>query len=490
MAREEITIGTTDARGGDPPHVSWAKVNRMTDDLYGRIVTAEDAEASATSAAASASSALASATSAAASASSASTSASEAQAWAEAAAGASGTALQEIPTGGEYSYRVGSRISTMDATVYGAWIFTGTSSFPNKLGATGKPVTEPPLGTRATDSSYVAGDADLAAIVYGYDNYCNALAASIGSMHARIFSGATHAAIFGGSLHTIDSGSDYASIWGGSGHWIEQDCDYAVMVGGLQNWAKAGASTAASGHRAAFLGGLSNIVQGQYGSCVSGNSNTISATYGTTINGQSCTVSGSHAVAAGNTVTVSGAYSDGHGNAVTVSGTRSRGFGDTLTAAYDYADAFGNGVVAPFAGSRSFSARQRGGTAGNNQSVDWTASNETTDTTTTRLSLYGSSTYPTQPASSIVNGTVWVTAVKDDGTCSSFKIDFTSERIGTGTPTLRANSTTTVYNGLALGTVPTMNVTTGGIYRVQVVGLSATNIRWIARSTETHVVYA
>lgn len=124
------------------------------------------------------------------------------------------------------------------------------------------------------------------------------------------------------------------------------------------------------------------------------------------------------------------------------------------------------------------------------RALDWTASQETTDTTITRLSAAGSFNFPTQPANSIVNGTVWVTGVSDAGVCSSFRIDFTSERIGTGTPTLRANTTTTVYNGLSLPTVPTMNVTSGGIYRVQVVGLAATNIRWDARFSGQQVVFA
>lgn len=43
--------------------------------------------------------------------------------------------------------------------------------------------------------------------------------------------------------------------------------------------------------------------------------------------------------------------------------------------------------------------------------------------------------------------------------------------------------------GDGLGTVPTMNVTTGGIYRTQVVGLAATNIRWDARFSGQQVVF-
>jgi hypothetical protein len=148
------------------------------------------------------------------------------------------------------------------------------------------------------------------------------------------------------------------------------------------------------------------------------------------------------------------------------------------------------GGVTPFSGSHVFASRPSDLGPGSCQALSFQSGQKTTDTTTTRLSLAGTANYPVQPPNSIVSGRIYVDAVKDDGTCSTFVIEFSSERIGTGTATLRKNTTTTQYNGLALGTVPTMNVTTGGIYRVQVVGLAATTIYWNARFDGIQTLYA
>jgi hypothetical protein len=393
------------------------------------------------------------------------------------------------------SYRFGTNYSSIDSTVLSSWVFDGYSTYPNKLGVNNtKPVGDPPdLGARSNDSGYVAGDADVAAIIAGYDNVNNALAALLASQHSAIYSGATHAAIFGGSFHTIYVGADYASIWGGTQNTVETLCDYGVIVGGERNKLEAGGSFPDEyGHRGVIVGGLINNVSAQWGLALSGQQNTITAKFGSVINGESCTVSGLHGGAAGNSITASGAYSWGFGVTLTVAGARSYAFGEAhnIVSGHDRSSAFGYGCVTPFAGVNMFASRQREDTAGRNCAFDFQCSHETTDTTTTRLSTYGSSSYPTQPESSIVNGFALVTAVSDAGACSTFRIDFTSERVGSGTPTLRANTTTTIYNGLALGTVPTINVVAGGIYRIQVVGLAATNIRWNARVCVEQTVYA
>lgn len=86
MAREVINIGTSaNDHTGDPPRTAYAKINRMTAELYAAPDAAAAAEASATAAANSAVAAAASASSASASASSATTSASTATTQAAAA---------------------------------------------------------------------------------------------------------------------------------------------------------------------------------------------------------------------------------------------------------------------------------------------------------------------------------------------------------------------------------------------------------------------
>ena len=399
---------------------------------------------------------------------------------------------------GSESYRFGIKFGSMDSTVLGSYMFDGRSSFPNKLGVNNtKPVTDPSTGARTADSAYVAGTAEVSAILAGYDNVNNALAGMIASQHSMLYTGADHASIWGGSLNTINDDTDYSTIVGGTNNTIEGRGRYAAIISGDQNKIETGASDDLSGFRSIIASSSICTASGRNAVILGSSGSRIDSTYGTILGGETVTLTnGTHMGAGGNTITMGGtasaAYSFSWGLSHTIDGARAMVFGEghVIGSGHDYASARGYRTVTPFIGSHTFSARHRGGTVGRNQAVDFTCSQETTDTTTTRLSVAGSTNYPTQPTESIVNGTAWVTGVNTaTGACSTFRIDFTSERVGTGTPTLRANTTTTVYNGLALGTVPTMNATTGGIYRVQVVGLAATNIAWDARIAVQQVVY-
>lgn len=391
---------------------------------------------------------------------------------------------------GSGAYRFGVQYSTIDATVGGSWAFDGTASYPNKLGVNNtKPVDEPATGARTADASYVSGGADVAATIAGYDNVNNALAGLIASQHSMLYTGADHASIWGGSLHTCKDDSDYAFIAGGTSNTIEERGRYGAIIGGDQCRLVTGASDTASGFRGLIMTSSQSTIAGRNSSIV-GSVNCVvngTATYVAIENGETITVSaGTHIHVGGANNTVGGSapasYSLIHGEGITCNGSRNLIVGDGHTSAFDYSAATGTKCIVPFAGARVHGSRHRGSVAGRNQTLDFQCSQETTDTTVTRLSVSGSATYPTQPADSIVSGFVLVNAANTaTGACSAFRIDFVSERIGTGTPTLRQNATTTSYNGLALGTVPTMNVTSGGIYRVQVVGLAATNIAWDCR---------
>jgi hypothetical protein len=398
---------------------------------------------------------------------------------------------------GSESYRMGIKFGSIDAAVDGSYLFDGRNSYPNKLGINNtKPVDDPSTGARVADTAYTAGTAEVAAILAGYDNVNNALAGMIASQHSMLYTGADHASIFGGSLGTCKDDTDYSVILGGTNNTIEERGRYAAIVAGDQNKIETGPSDAESGFRSLIATSSASAASGRNAVILSSLSSRVDSTYGTILAGESVTLTnGTHMGAGGNGITMgataAATYSFAWGVSHTIDGARCAVFGDTHTvgSGHDYSSAFGYRTATPCIGSHVFSARQRGNVVGRNQAVDLTCSQETTDTTTTRLSVAGTANYATQPTDSIVNGTVWVTGVSDAGVCSTFRIDFTSERVGTGTPTLRANVTTTVYNGLALGTVPTMNTTTGGIYRVQVVGLAATNIRWDARIVAHQVVY-
>lgn len=405
--------------------------------------------------------------------------------------------VQRIASGSSYSYRFGTAFSILDPATYGSWVFDGTDGYPNKLGVTGtKPVVEPGWGSRTADT-YTAGTADVASILCGYDNVNNALAGVIASQHSMLAAGADHASIWGGSLHTILDDTDYSTIIGGTNNRIEGRGRYAAIIAGDQCTIETGASDDASGFRSVILGGTGCIAGGRNGTIIASSASEVQSTYGVVLSGENVTLNnGTHMLAAGNGITMgttaAGTYSVAFGLNIVVNGARASAFGENhvIGSGHDYSSARGSGGVTPFAGAHVFASRHRGAVAGRNQAVDFQCSQETTDTTVTRLSGYGSSGFPTQPDNSIVNGIALVTGVSDAGVCSCFEIDFVSERIGSGTPTLRQNATTVKYDGLALPTDPTMNVTSGGIYRVQVVGLAATNIRWNARVMAEQTVFA
>ena len=220
----------------------------------------------------------------------------------------------------------------------------------------------------------------------------------------------------------------------------------------------------------------------------------IQAKYASSINSFNSTIyNGIHTLIVGNTIkigenTVSN-YSTAIGVGIEINGSYSHAKGNGHIIDNIFVNAIGESCKSSFNGANLESSRQRGDVAGNNMALRWSASQETTDTTTTRLSTYGSSEYPKQPDNTIVTGTVHVTGVDDSGECSTYIIDFTTQKIGTSNPVLKASTVSTIYDGLSLPTAPTINTTSSGIYRVQVVGLAATNIRWEASFNGHQIVF-
>ena len=398
----------------------------------------------------------------------------------------------------DFSFQMGSTYGSIDATVTGSYIFDGTSDFPNKLGINNtRPVSEPPAGARSDDTLYVAGVANVSAILGGYDNVANSAANMIASQHSMIYALSDHASIWGGSLNTIETDCVYSVCLGGIDNTIGVRGRYAAIIAGDQNLIETGATDALSGFRSIILGGTQNVAGGRNAVILGGLQARIDSQYGTIINGDNVTLTdGLHAVVSGLGGTVGAAapaaYSVVHGLNHVVDAARClvTGEGHIVGSGHDYSSAHGLDAKTPVIGSHVYSARQRDGVIGNNQALSWTASQETTDTTITRLSIASSANYPAQPADSIVNGTVYVMGVNEaDGSCGSWEIAVTSERVGTAIPTLRHNVTTERYDGISIVTVPTMNVTTSGIYRVQVVGVAATNINWDAVFYGHQIVY-
>lgn len=396
------------------------------------------------------------------------------------------------------SYRVGLKYGQMDATVRGSYLFDGRESYPNKLGVNNtKPVDDPTTGARTDDAGYVASGANVAAILSGYDNVNNALAGLVASQHSMIYAGGDHASIIGGSLHTILDGADYSSILGGTSNTIEGRGQYAAIVSGDQNKIETGASESVSGFRSFIASSSACTIGGRNGTILAGVSSSIQSTYGTIFGGETVVLTdGTHMGAGGRGITMgasaASAYSFAWGLDHTIDGGRSAAFGEghTVSPGHDFCYAFGLKTITPAIGAHVSSARHRGGTAGRNQSIQWTASQETTDATLTNLSVAGIANYAIQPEDSVVNGTCLVVGVKtSDGTTSAFEVKFTSKRVGSGTPTLVYNNTSARVNALSLGTHPTMNTAAGGAYRIGVVGLAATDIAWDAVMTGHQIIY-
>jgi hypothetical protein len=388
---------------------------------------------------------------------------------------------------GNNAYRFGLKFSQIDSTANGAWTFDGAATFVNKLGVNNtKPTVEPATGARDNDAGYVAGTALTAAIIAGYNNVNNALAGLIASNHCLLYSGADHCSAWGGSLHTIHSGSSYSTIVGGTSNTIEALCQYSGIYNSDSVQLKTSGDINTRGHRSTVLGSSNALVRARNTVLIGCNATNVDGAYNTLISSDSTNVVSGirNLVVATNTTlgnTTLTSYSLVVGLNHSVNAGRSLVCGEGHTIGNHPASVVtGIRCQTHHAASRVHGHRHRADIPGANQLLEWVASQETTDTASQRLSVSGASTFPRQPPDSVVTGRIHVTGVSDAGTCSAFVIDLVSRRLGTANPTLHHNATTTLFNGLSIVTVPTVNVTTDGIYRVQVVGIAATNIRWTA----------
>ena len=383
-----------------------------------------------------------------------------------------------------------------DETITGALLTAGTTSYPNKLGVNNtKPIDNPVSYTRNNDTNYIDGSANVSAILAGYDNVNNAIAGIIESQHSMLYYGAAHSSIHGGSLHTIKKDAQYSTIVSGTDNVIEELCNYSAIIASERCKILTGIDIVSSGFRSVILGSFFSEISGRNGLVLGGQSVNIEAEYATALNCFDSTIyNGNHSFIVGNLIKIGqnsdSNYASAIGSNIEINGNFSHAKGNNHKIDHIFVDAIGESCKSSFNGANLQSSRQRDNVAGNNMSLRWSASQETTDTTLKSLSVYGSFAYPIQPDDSIVTGTIHITGVDDSGNCSSYKIDFTTQRIGTSNPTVKASTLTTIFDGLSLPTAPTINATSSGIYRVQVVGLSSTNIRWQASFDGHQIVFS
>lgn len=385
---------------------------------------------------------------------------------------------------GTASFALGTANAEVDPTARGSWAFGQYDpSFKNIIGKNGvKPTTEPAWGARAAEANYVAGAAEVATIAGGYDNVNNGLACHIMSQHSMIYAGATHARIDGGSLHTIYGSIDYAGIQDGTSNVIENRCSYGQIVGSDQCRLKDNGSITASGFRGYIAASSQAVIGARNSAAIGCVGVTLNATYSTALNLEASTISaGNHLLLGGSNITgTGGSFSVCWGDDIQFNANRALMVGSGHRVNHDYAVATGQYCVPPFPGARTHGARARGNVPGNHMALDFQCSQETTDGSVVRLSVIGSSTWPVQPANTVVTGTFYVSGVKDDGTSGAWKIDFSSVMGASGAPALKGATVTEMYDDLTV-TNPSIVMADPGIYRIQVVGLAATNIRWSAR---------
>lgn len=407
------------------------------------------------------------------------------------------TAAAHVVLVGLNNYRLGKQYSQIDPAVSGSWVFDGTASFPNKLGVNNtKPTVEPSTGARANDTAYISGTAGVSAILGGYNNVLNSLAGFICSQHSMLYYDADHCSIWGGSLQTIQTGSSYSTIVGGTSNTIEALCPYSGVYNSERVQLLTSGDINTRGHRSTVIGSAICLVRARNTTLIGCETVTVDGGYNTVLGSSATTIgAGIRNLVVATNSTVGNAAQTNYSLVVglqhTVNGGRSLVVGELHeVGAHSASVVTGIRCRTHHAASRVHSARHRANIVGANQLLEWVASQETTNTNVTRLSLEGSFFFPVQPETSVVTGQVHVTGVSDAGVVSAFRIDVVVRRqTGTAAATLHTNTTTTLFNGLALPTVPTMNVTTDGIYRVQVVGLAETNIRWTATFHGNMTVY-
>jgi hypothetical protein len=284
-------------------------------------------------------------------------------------------------------------VNAIDPQVHSATVFGGLGNghFPNLVGASFTGINGGPNDT------YVPGSASYAVISGGYDNIDNSLAGVVVSMHARLYTAATHGLIIGGGLHWISSG-DSNSIVGGAQHHISASNGDNIIAGGARN------AISGPGSSSAILGGTQQTISGgAYSAIVAGYANNITAPAiaQTIVGGASNSISGAATFAAivgGHNNAVSSNYGSilgGYDNSVAGYAGAIVG-GDTSQVTAPYAVAFGSGRVASWAGGIFYGARNQS-TPGDRNNLIVAQSGQTASATPQGLSGYGVGDYPSIP---------------------------------------------------------------------------------------------
>lgn len=279
--------------------------------------------------------------------------------------------------------------------------------------------------------------------------------------------------VSGGSSNT--SSAQYAAVGGGNTNLARSQG--SVVGGGENNIAgDAGAVNA----RCTVGGGDTNVASGQESTVAGGNQNQATGTQSTIAGGDGNLASATESfVGGGNGNIASGVQSSiSGGGSNTASGQQSciPGGGNAT------ADKYGQMA---WSGCNSFASQ------GDAQSSWFMLKNATTGATPTDLFLDGSSLRAT-----IATGKSWMfqimlVARKDDGLTSIYKSEGLITNVAGTTSMPAAATTTEIYDGIGLPATPVV-VTADNAndsINIQVTGVAATNVRWVARVAVVEVFY-
>lgn len=276
---------------------------------------------------------------------------------------------------------------------------------------------------------------------------------------------------------------------------------------------RVGASQVSSGVYSNVLGGRENTSSGAYSICLGGYSNSSSSSYAIS-GGLYATSTGTGSVALGLRVkatndgavslggsaftdnTASGVNSVAIGDACTSSSTNSVAIGKSNTASGQYSLAIGfNSSTFSIVNKLSFGALQFS-SIGDNQLGELVLSNSTTDTTVTTLTsnrlAAGATNQLVLQNQQVISFEGKIQGKQSGSTnIGVWKIDGTIVRgANAGSTTLVVSNVTLVTNASGWGT-PTLTAdTTNGGLKVEVSGLSATNIKWNCRIDSIELINA
>lgn len=379
--------------------------------------------------------------------------------------------LQACSVGvGADTFIVNAADNSIDEASVTCLVMGGRSSDPNKIGFAGKPLRDDftPTGW-ADDTDYPSGAAQVATIVGGYDHVCNQIAGLIvGGGHNFIkYNASGHSTIVGGSYNIISSGR--AFIGAGRRNSITGDEFFGIIVGGDDN------EVVDSSYGIA-VGGLSNTVtNADWGAILNGQSNTVSAAYSTVINGNGCSISQGYSWVVG------------------------------LDLTCDY---FGSGVIGRNASAPAEYSLTIGGQQLAEKDDRKTYSIVLGRRTTNATSIGMEDNIP-MPAGKIVAGVIRAHLVAmrdgsananndDDYSMSTYQLELGFFWNGTsgffhdvsGETSLGAGPTrnmTVIRDNITLASAPQFRLSTGAL-RINVAGLAATTINWVARLDVTQTI--